>query len=93
MWLNVEEIPLLGVFDVERVPPRWDSPSLETRRDERPNDHLLLFVSKSTKQHLFPRARSESAVMHAFLELLSWRIDAAFTARVAFMISACSVRK
>lgn len=53
-----------GRFDTERL-PRWDSAPLSTRRHERPNDHLLLFVSESTKQHLCPRARLELVVMDA----------------------------
>lgn len=43
-----------GRVDVERVPPLGFS--VYGNCDERPNDHLLLFVSKSTKQHLLLRA-------------------------------------
>lgn len=34
-----------------------------TCSDKGPNDHLLLFVSRSTKQHLFPEACLQSALM------------------------------
>lgn len=89
MW---REIPLLGVLTLRGF-PCWDPASLETRCDERPNDHLLLFVSKSTKQHLFLWAGVEFAVMDEFLKPFSWRLDGIFTACVTFMISTSSVRR
>ena len=79
------EIPLLGGLTLRGF-ACWDSASLETRCDERPNDHLLLFVSKSTKQHLFLRAWLEFAVMDVFWKLFSWRSDGVLTARVTFTI-------
>lgn len=85
VWVNVQGVSLLGVLTLRGF-PCWDSASLETRCDERPNDHLLLFVSKSTKQHLFLRACSEFAVMDVFWKLFSWRSDGIFTARVTFTI-------
>lgn len=38
----------------------------EVHCDEELNDHLLLFVSRSTKQHLFPEACLQSALMDSF---------------------------
>lgn len=55
-------IPLLGAPAVRRS-PCWDSGALHTQCDERLNDHLLLFVSRSTKQHLFLEACLQSALM------------------------------
>lgn len=37
--------------------------ALHTCCDKGPNDHLLLFESRSTKQHLFPEACLQSALM------------------------------
>lgn len=83
VWVNVEGDSPPGRFRVGGV-SCWDSASLETRCDERPNDHLLLFVSESTKQHLFLRACLEFVVMDGFLKLLRWRLGSIFTARVIF---------
>lgn len=79
---------LLGVLPLTGF-PCWVSASRETWCNKQPNDHLLLFVSESTKQHLFLRACLEFGVIDAFLMLFSWRLNI-FTASWTFTISTSS---
>lgn len=60
---------------------------METWSDEWLDDHLLLFVSKLSKQHLFLRAYLEFGVMDGCLKLFSWRLDHILTTSVTFTIS------
>lgn len=54
---------VMGAGGVLGVGPPAGIEAPHTCRDKGPNDHLLLFVSRSTKQHLFPQACLQSALM------------------------------